>query len=128
MNRLTDSGPRRLPRPFSMEGSAVADTLSHNHHTPYLRSSEEQANKVRKRLEEVFDNIGLVHDVIAISIEVCENDSGDFNSEMAHVLRCCGTNKLHSQMRALSDLIEKFGGSTKFSKQGSTDVLMEVSP
>ena len=46
---------------------------------PFLRTNEEQAAKVRKRLEDIFSNISLVHDVIVMSIEVCESNSGDFN-------------------------------------------------
>jgi hypothetical protein len=84
---------------------------------PFLQSSEEQAIKLRKRLEEMFGNIELVHDVIVLSIEVCEANSGDFNPEMSHVLRCCGANKLFAQMRVLTSLIEKFGGTTKLSEQ-----------
>ena len=84
---------------------------------PFLRSSEEQAIKHRKRLEEMFGTIELVHDVIVLSIEVCESNSGDFNSEMSHVLRRCGANRLFSQLRVLTDMIEKFGGTTKLSVQ-----------
>ena len=87
---------------------------------PFLRSSEEQAIKHRKRLEEMFGTIELVHDVIVLSIEVCESNSGDLNSEMSHVLRCCGANRLFSQLRVLTDMIEKFGGTTKLSVQAET--------
>ena len=31
---------------------------------PFLRTNEEQAVKMRKRLEDIFSNISLVHDVI----------------------------------------------------------------
>lgn len=84
---------------------------------PFLQSSEEQAIKLRKRLEEMFGSIELVHDVIVLSIEVCDANGGDFNPEMAHVLRCCGANRLFAQMRVLTSLIEKFGGTTKLSEQ-----------
>ena len=66
---------------------------------PFLRTNEEQAVKMRKRLEDIFSNISLVHDVIVMSIEVCESNGGDFNPEMSHVLRRCGANKLHSSYR-----------------------------
>ena len=87
---------------------------------PFLRGSEEQAIKHRKRLEEMFGSIELVHDVIVLSIEVCEAGGGDFNSEMSHVLRRCGANKLFAQMRVLTDMIERFGGTTKLSVQAET--------
>jgi hypothetical protein len=55
--------------------------------------------------------------VIVLSIEVCEANSGDFNPEMSHVLRRCGAIRLFAQMRVLTDLIERFGGTTKLSQQ-----------
>ena len=84
---------------------------------PFLRGSEEQATKMRKRLEEMFGTIELVHDVIVLSVEVCEAGGGDFNPEMAHVLRRCGANRLFAQMRVLTAMIERFGGTTKLSQQ-----------
>lgn len=87
---------------------------------PFLRTNEEQATKMRKRLEEVFSTLELVHDVIVLSIEVCEANNGDFNPEMSHVLRRCGANKLFAQMRVLTELVEKFGGTTKLSQQAET--------
>jgi len=94
---------------------------------PFLRTNEEQAIKVRKRLEDIFSNISLVHDVIVMSIEVCESNSGDFNPEMSHVLRRCGANKLYSQMQALTSIIEKFGGKTEYSKQDDLGSCVEAS-
>src|SRR5579862_8650221 len=82
---------------------------------PLLRGSEEQAAKLRKRLEEVFRNVSLAHDVVAICIELSEGNSGDFNAEMAHVLRRCAADKLHFQMKALTKIIERLGGTTAFS-------------
>ena len=46
---------------------------------PLLRGSEEQVAKLRKRLEEVFGNVSLAHDVVAICIELSEGNTGDFN-------------------------------------------------
>ncbi len=94
---------------------------------PFLKTHEEQAVKMRKRLEEIFSNILLVHDVIVMSIEVCEANSGDFNSEMSHVLRQCGANKLHSQMKALTTIIEKFGGKTEYSEPVEKGICLEAS-
>jgi hypothetical protein len=62
-----------------------------------------------------------------MSIEVCEANSGDFNSEMSHVLRQCGANKLHSQMKALTTIIEKFGGKTALSERDHKGICMEAS-
>jgi hypothetical protein len=86
---------------------------------PLLRGSEEQVAKLHKRLEEVFRNVSLAHDVVAICIELSESNSGDFNAEMAHVLRRCAADKLHFQMEVLTKVIERLGGTTAFSNAGA---------
>ena len=86
---------------------------------PLFHGSEEQAAKLRKRLEEVFRNVSLAHDVVAICVELSEGNSGDFNAEMAHVLRRCAADKLRFQMEVLTKVIERLGGTTAFSNAGA---------
>ena len=86
---------------------------------PLLRGSEEQVTKLRKRLEEVFGIVSLGHDVVAICIELSEGNTGDFNPEMAHVLRRCVAEKLHFQLEVLTSVIERLGGTTTFSNAGA---------
>jgi hypothetical protein len=86
---------------------------------PLLRGSEEQVAKLRKRLEEIFGNVSLAHDVVAICIELSEGNTGDFNPEMAHVLRRCVAEKLHFQLEVLTSVIERLGGTTAFSNAES---------
>ena len=95
--------------------------VEHSPHqsTPLFRGSEEQVAKLRKRLEEVFRNISLAHDVVAVCIELTEGNSGDFNAEMAHVLRRCAADKLRFQMEVLTKVIERLGGTTTFSNAGA---------
>ena len=71
---------------------------------PLLKGSEEQVVKLRKRLEDVFRNVSLAHDVVAICIELSEGNTGDFNPEMAHVLRRCAAERLHFQMEVLTTI------------------------
>jgi hypothetical protein len=84
---------------------------------PLFHDSEQQVAKMRKRLEEVFRNLSLAHDVVTICIELSERNSGDFNTEMAHVLRRCAADKLHFQMEALTKVIEHLDGTTTFSNE-----------
>ena len=86
---------------------------------PLFHGTEEQVAKLRKRLEEVFRNVSLAHDVVAICIELSEGNSGDFNAEMAHVLRRCASDKLRFQMEVLSKVIERLGGTTTLSNAGA---------
>ena len=64
-------------------------------------------------------NISLAHDVVAICIELTEGNSGDFNAEMAHVLRRCAADKLRFQMEVLTKVIERLGGNTTFGNAGA---------
>jgi hypothetical protein len=77
---------------------------------PLLRGSEEQVIKLRKRLEDVFRNVSLAHDVVALCVELSQGNSGGFNPEIAHVLRRCAADKLHFQMEVLNKVIERLGG------------------
>ena len=78
---------------------------------PLLRGSEEQVIKLRKRLEDVFRNVSLAHDVVALCVELSQGNSGDFNPEIAHVLRRCAAEKLYFQMEVLTKVIERLGGT-----------------
>ena len=91
-----------------------------------FRGSEEQLAKLRKRLEEVFRNVSLAHDVVAICIELSEGNSGDFNAEMAHVLRRCAVDELHFQMEVLTKVIKRLGGTTALSNAGAAVSRMVV--
>ena len=77
---------------------------------PLLRGSEEQVIKLRKRLDDVIRNVSLAHDVVALCVELSQGNSGDFNPEIAHVLRRCAADKLHFQMEVLNKVIERLGG------------------
>jgi hypothetical protein len=85
---------------------------------PLLRGSEEQLSRLRKQLGNVFDEISLVHDVVAVCSELCHKASGDFSPELEHVMRRSVCNSLHNQMRHLTKIIERFGGTTTLSEEG----------
>ena len=67
---------------------------------PLLRGSEEQVVKLRKRLEEVFSNVSLARDVVTVCVELSgQGNSGDFNAEIARVLRRCAADGEDLQAR-----------------------------
>lgn len=84
---------------------------------PFLLGSHEQATKLRKQLEDVFGNVALAHDVVTVCLELGQADVGDFNGEIAHVLRRCAADPLSCQMRTLTGVIEHLGGRTELSRQ-----------
>ena len=74
-------------------------------------ADDEQVIKLRRRLEDVFENVSLAHDVIALCVELSQDNAGDFNPEIAHVLRRCAADSLHSQMEVLTKVIGRLGGN-----------------
>ena len=98
------------------------EQASHQSAPPLLKGSEEQVIKLRKRLEDVFRNVSLAHDVVAICIELTEGNSGDFNPEMAHVLRRCAADRLYFQLEVLTKVIERLGGTTALSDDEAATV------
>ena len=94
---------------------------SHQSAPPLLKGSEEQVVKLRKRLEDVYRNVSLTHDVVAICIELTEGNSGDFNPEMAHVLRRCAADRLYFQLEVLTKVIERLWGHHDFERCRSRD-------
>ena len=81
----------------------------------YSTTARNRSPGCAKRLEEVFRNVSLAHDVVAICIEISEGNTGDFSAEIAHVLRRCAADKLRFQMEVLTKVIERLGSTTAFS-------------
>jgi hypothetical protein len=81
----------------------------------------EQVIKLRRRLEDVFSNVSLVHDVVTVCIELSQGSTGDFNAEIANVLRRCAADRLRFQMTVLTNVIERLGsGNVEAASPGRT--------
>lgn len=90
---------------------------------PFLNSDEEQIGKIRRQLEGVFRELDLVHDVIVVcdiaahaEINIASHGDVDLGDAVPHVIRRCGTNRLYTAMRTLTEVVERFGGRTKMSE------------
>ena len=82
---------------------------------------EEHVIKLRRRLEDVFRNVSLVHDVVTVCVELSQGSTGDFNAEIANVLRRCAADRLHFQMTVLTNVIERLaGGNVEAAPLGRT--------
>jgi hypothetical protein len=44
-----------------------------------------------------------------------ESSSSDFDGEVEHVLRRCGSDRLSSVLKTLTEIVERFGGTTEMS-------------
>jgi len=83
---------------------------------PLLKSNEEQLAKIRRQLEGMFRELRLVQDVIMVCGSVRESSSADLDGEVEHVLRRCGSDRLFSVLKTLTEIVERFGGKTEMSE------------
>ena len=83
---------------------------------PLLKSNDEQLAKFRRQLEGMFRELRLIQDVIRVCGGVRESSSSDLDGEVEHVLRRCGTDRLFSVLKTLTEIVERFGGKTEMSE------------
>ena len=83
---------------------------------PLLKSNEEQLAKIRRQLEGMFRELRLVQDVIMVCGGVHESSSSDLDGEVEHVLRRCGSDRLFSVLKTITEIVERFGGKTEMSE------------
>jgi hypothetical protein len=79
---------------------------------PLLKSNQEQLAKISRRLEEVFRNLNLVHDLMVICAHAVTGE-GDCGSEVSRCLELIGGNRLYGQLKVLTNIIERLGGETE---------------
>lgn len=101
---------------------------SPNPSVPFLKPSEEQASKIRRQLEGVYREVGLLQDLLRVCSGACNADTADVR-EIDHVLRRCGSDRLLSIQKTLTSIIERFGGRTDLSEPaGRAGNSPDVSP
>jgi hypothetical protein len=64
----------------------------------------------------MFRELRLVQEVIMVCGGVCEAISSDLDGEVEHVLRRCGSDRLFSVLKTLTEIVERFGGRTEMSE------------
>jgi hypothetical protein len=85
---------------------------------PLLKSNEEQLAKVRRRLEDVFQNLNLIHDLMTVCAHAVASGD-DCGSEASRCLELIGGNRLYGQLRVLTNIIERLGGTTEFTERAA---------
>jgi hypothetical protein len=95
----------------------VTEIQSAHQSIPLLKSNEEQLAKIRLQLEGMFRELRLVRDVIMICGGVSESSSSDLDGEVEHVLRRCGSDRLFSVLKTLTEIVERLGGKTEMSEE-----------
>src|SRR4051812_45444471 len=83
---------------------------------PFLKPSEEQIGKLRRQLEGMFREIDLAQDTVIVCGAASKNVNSDYDEEIEHVLRRSVSDRLHSVKRSLTEIVERFGGTTAMSE------------
>jgi len=84
---------------------------------PFLKTNEEQVAKIRRQLEGIFRELRLVQDVIMVCGGACKSENTYIDATVEHVMRRCGSDRLFSVMRTLTEIVERFGGKTEMSEE-----------
>lgn len=84
--------------------------------TPIIQESERRFAKMRASLQDMFEELRLVRDVISVSIEAMDSRSCDVEPEVGRVLFQYGAERLHEQLESLTDIIEELGGRTELTE------------
>jgi hypothetical protein len=81
---------------------------------PLARDNERQLLAMRRRLERVFTDLHLIHDVTSVCKVAFDTVSSEISSQVSNVLRRCASYKLDDQMEELTSIIEELGGANTF--------------
>ena len=78
-----------------------------------LKDNELRLAKMRRQLEEIFRSLDLVHDEISVCSEAARSEG---QPEIANVLSLSVCNRLFGQLKFLTRVIERLGGTTGLSE------------
>jgi hypothetical protein len=81
--------------------------------TPLIKDNEQRLAKMRRQLEDMFRSLHLVHDEIGVAAEAARSEG---QPEIANVLSLGVCNRLFSQLKSLTNVIERLGGRTELSE------------
>lgn len=80
---------------------------------PIIKDSELRLAKMRRQLEGMFNHLNVVHDEISVTAEAARSEG---MPEIANVLSLSVCNKLFGQLKLLTNVIERLGGTTELSE------------
>jgi hypothetical protein len=81
---------------------------------PIIRDNELRLAKMRRRLEDLFLSLDIVQDEVTVAAEAARSHG---IPDVANVLSLSVCNRLSSQLRLLTHVIEQLGGTTELSKE-----------
>jgi hypothetical protein len=80
---------------------------------PLIRDNEQRLAKMRRQLDDMFRSLYLFHDEIGVASEAARSEG---QPEIANVLSLGVCNRLFSQLKSLTNVIERLGGRTELSE------------
>jgi hypothetical protein len=84
---------------------------------PIIKDSELRLAKMRRQLEGMFNHLNVVHDEISVTAEAARSEG---MPAIANVLSLSVCNKLFGQLKLLTNIIERLGGTTELSEDDET--------
>jgi hypothetical protein len=90
---------------------------------PLVRDNELRLAKMRRQLEGMFHHLNVVHDEISVTADAARSEG---MPAIANVLSLSVCNKLFGQLRLLTNIIERLGGTTELSEDD--EMRQETAP
>ena len=95
----------------------MTENQSAHQPVPFLRSDEEQIAKIRRQLEGTFRELRLIQDVIMVCGGLRTSINSGLDDKVEHILRRCGSDRMYSVLKTLTQIVERFGGTTELSEE-----------
>lgn len=80
---------------------------------PLIKDNEQRLAKLRRQLEDMFRSLHLVHDEVGVASEAAGSEG---RPEIVNALSLGVCNRLLSQLKSLTNGIERLGGRTELSE------------
>jgi hypothetical protein len=84
---------------------------------PLVKDNELRLAKMRRQLEGMFHHLNVIHDEISVTADAARSEG---MPAIANVLSLSVCNKLFGQLRLLTNIIERLGGTTELSEDDET--------
>ena len=84
---------------------------------PLAKDNELRLAKMRRQLEGMFHHLNVIHDEISVTANAARSEG---MPAIANVLSLSVCNKLFGQLRLLTNIIERLGGTTELSEDDET--------
>ena len=84
---------------------------------PLVKDTELRLAKMRRQLEGMFHHLNVIHDEISVTADAARSEG---MPAIANVLSLSVCNKLFGQLKLLTNIIERLGGTTELSEDDET--------